>query len=56
MTTRTASITRADSRLGPIAVVMLAGVLLFSVTSFSQAAAMHDTAHDQRHSMSFPCH
>jgi len=33
----------------------LAMALLFAA-GFAQASVMHDTAHDQRHAMAFPCH
>jgi cobalt transporter subunit CbtB len=33
----------------------LAMTLLFAA-GFAQASVMHDTAHDQRHAMAFPCH
>ncbi len=56
MTTRTASIVATNTRFSAIATVIAAGVMLFALTSFSQAAALHDTAHDQRHAMAFPCH
>jgi len=29
--------------------------LLFSA-GFAQATVMHDTSHDMRHAMAFPCH
>ena len=34
----------------------LLGLGLLFVASFSQAAVMHDVAHDQRHALAFPCH
>lgn len=32
------------------------GMALLFATGFAQASVMHDTAHDQRHAMAFPCH
>ncbi|MFT6932438.1 MAG: cobalt transporter subunit CbtB, partial [Paracoccaceae bacterium] len=35
---------------------MFIGVGLIFVAGFSHASALHDTAHDARHAVSFPCH
>ena len=32
------------------------GALLLFVAGFAGAAALHDAAHDSRHSFTFPCH
>ena len=32
------------------------GLALLFAAGFAQASVMHDTAHDQRHAMAFPCH
>ncbi|SHF31267.1 cobalt transporter subunit CbtB [Litoreibacter ascidiaceicola] len=32
------------------------GLSLLFAAGFAQASVMHDTAHDQRHAMAFPCH
>ncbi|EPX77271.1 CbtB domain-containing protein [Litoreibacter arenae] len=32
------------------------GLVLLFAAGFAQASVMHDTAHDQRHAMAFPCH
>ena len=32
------------------------GLGLLFAAGFAQATVMHDTAHDQRHAMAFPCH
>lgn len=32
------------------------GMALLFAAGFAQATVMHDTAHDQRHAMAFPCH
>ena len=41
--------------LGVIGAVLLGTILLFSA-GFAQATVMHDTSHDMRHAMAFPCH
>jgi cobalt transporter subunit CbtB len=35
--------------------IMIGGFLLFA-SGFAQATIVHDSAHDLRHSMAFPCH
>lgn len=45
---------RADI-LGIVGAVTL-GVLLLFAAGFAQATVMHDTSHDLRHAMAFPCH
>ena len=32
------------------------GLILLFAAGFAQATVMHDTAHDTRHAMAFPCH
>ena len=56
MTTQTISIVRANTDLLAIAFAALIGVGLIFVAGFSSAAVMHDTSHDQRHAIAFPCH
>lgn len=41
--------------LGIIGAIMLGTLLLFSA-GFAQATVMHDSSHDMRHAMAFPCH
>lgn len=41
--------------LGIVGAVSLGLMLLFAA-GFAQATVMHDTSHDQRHAMAFPCH
>lgn len=56
MMTQTKTLTRADTGLAGIALAILAGVFLLTVSGFAQATVLHDAAHDQRHAMAFPCH
>ena len=37
-------------------VAVLLGVFLIYGVGFAQPAALHDAAHDGRHSFAFPCH
>lgn len=39
-----------------IAGAVLLGLTLLFAAGFAQASVLHDTAHDMRHAMSFPCH
>jgi len=39
-----------------IAGAVLLGLILLFAAGFAQASVLHDTAHDMRHAMSFPCH
>lgn len=39
-----------------VAAAFLAGGLMIFAAGFAQASAMHDSAHDQRHAIAFPCH
>ncbi len=56
MTTRTLSGTRIGSDLLAIALVAFVGASLVFVAGFANAAALHETGHDTRHSIAFPCH
>ncbi len=40
----------------PILSAIAAGVILIYFTGFAQAAQYHDSAHDTRHTLAFPCH
>jgi cobalt transporter subunit CbtB len=35
---------------------ILVGILFVGVTGFAPIEAIHDAAHNTRHSISFPCH
>lgn len=39
-----------------IAGAVILGLALLFAAGFAQASVMHDSAHDMRHAMSFPCH
>ena len=45
----------ADRAL-PIFMAALLGVFIVGGVGFSPSAALHNVAHDYRHSMAFPCH
>ena len=55
-TSQTGGAVRADTDLTSIAFALALGVGLIFAAGFSSAAVMHDTGHDMRHSISFPCH
>jgi len=44
------------SRAVPIFMAMLLGIFIVGGVGFSHIEAVHNAAHDYRHSMSFPCH
>jgi cobalt transporter subunit CbtB len=46
----------ADMNLVSILGAAALGLALVFAAGFAQASVMHDTAHDQRHAMAFPCH
>ena len=53
---RTAETAHADAGLlGIVGAIMLGAILLFSA-GFAQATVMHDSSHDMRHALAFPCH
>ena len=47
---------RADTDILSIAFALALGLGLIFAAGFSSAAVLHDTGHDQRHSIAFPCH
>lgn len=47
---------RIDSDILAITGAAVLGLFLLFAAGFAQATVMHDTAHDQRHAMAFPCH
>ena len=47
---------RIDADMMGIAGAVLMGLMLLFAAGFAQASILHDTAHDMRHAMSFPCH
>lgn len=44
------------SRALPIAMAALLGIFIVGGVGFSHIEAVHNAAHDYRHSMAFPCH
>ena len=48
--------TAQDTGIAGIALALLAGAALLFAAGISQAAVLHDAAHDQRHAIAFPCH
>ena len=46
---------RADTLAAAICVALLGSFILWGV-GFSQISALHNAAHDTRHSAAFPCH
>lgn len=42
--------------LAPALIAVLLGLFILSSTGFIGAGALHDAAHDSRHSLAFPCH
>jgi cobalt transporter subunit CbtB len=52
---QTAAAARTGTVLQALMAAMLGMVLLFGV-GFAPLAALHNAAHDTRHSAAFPCH
>lgn len=46
----------AQSRFMQLAMAGLLGVFVIGFLGFAQMEAVHNAAHDYRHSMAFPCH
>lgn len=46
----------SQSRLMQLALATLLGVFVIGFLGFSPMEAVHNAAHDYRHSMAFPCH
>ena len=47
---------RVNSDVMGISGAVMLGLILLFAAGFAQATVMHDTAHDTRHAMAFPCH
>jgi cobalt transporter subunit CbtB len=58
MTTKTLTSTSSGAATGllPIVAALILGLGLIFVAGLSQAAVLHDAAHDTRHAIAFPCH
>jgi cobalt transporter subunit CbtB len=48
--------TRLASRAVQITLAALLGLVVVGGAGFAQIEAVHNAAHDYRHSMGFPCH
>jgi cobalt transporter subunit CbtB len=46
----------SQSRFMQLALAALLGVFVIGFLGFSPMEAVHNAAHDYRHSMAFPCH
>lgn len=47
---------KTGSKAGTVTAALFLGALFIYVVGFMPAQAMHDFAHDTRHSVTFPCH
>lgn len=47
---------RSNERLMAVALAAFFGLGLVFMTGFSPAIALHNAAHDFRHTQNFPCH
>jgi len=56
MTTQTVSTAKTTSPLLPVFAAMGAGIFMLGIAGFAQASVVHDSAHDTRHAIAFPCH
>ncbi|ESW86217.1 MULTISPECIES: CbtB domain-containing protein [unclassified Mesorhizobium] len=46
----------SQSRLMQLALAAFLGIFVMGFVGFSHIDAVHNAAHDYRHSMGFPCH
>lgn len=53
---RVAGDTQRRSVLWPAVTAIALGCAILYVVGFASPAAIHDAAHDARHSLNFPCH
>lgn len=56
MTTKTLADASTNTDLAAIALVVMMGLGLIFVAGFASSQTIHDTGHDQRHALAFPCH
>lgn len=54
--TQTNANTETTTGLMPIVSAVAAGIFLIFFAGFAQATVFHDSAHDTRHTLAFPCH
>lgn len=52
----TISASSVGSRAIQITLALMLGVMVLAGAGFAQMEAVHNAAHDYRHSMGFPCH
>lgn len=45
-----------DTRAFSLMAAIVVGAAMLFVSGYAQATVLHDTAHDQRHALAFPCH
>ncbi len=55
-TTNTTGYAVANAPKVVAALALVAGLALVYVTGFANSTALHNAAHDTRHTMAFPCH
>ncbi|GEP10577.1 CbtB domain-containing protein [Methylobacterium gnaphalii] len=55
-TLQTAATTGTSERTRAVAIAALLGLGLVFMTGFAPATALHNAAHDFRHTQNFPCH
>ena len=54
--TQTQASTETVTGMMPIVSAVAAGIFLIFFAGFAQATVFHDSAHDTRHTLAFPCH
>ncbi|QDZ01623.1 CbtB-domain containing protein [Nitratireductor mangrovi] len=55
-TTTLGTAATAKSRVMPLLMAALLGVVIIGVSGFAHMEVVHNAGHDYRHSMAFPCH
>lgn len=50
------SVAGSRSRIVPALLALFLGVFVIGMAGFSPISALHNAAHDTRHSAAFPCH
>ena len=53
---QTKASTETVTGMMPIVSAVAAGIFLIFFAGFAQATVFHDSAHDTRHTLAFPCH
>ena len=53
--TRSLASSRSETLIAALCAALLGGFLIWGV-GFSQIEVLHNTAHDARHAIAFPCH